>query len=86
MDLSLIKGLTQQCGGEIHVGEESGWFSAIDNDMDGFYDNKQNCTWLIVADNHPTIRLQVLHIDIECGYDYLQVSDHLRNLNTYILT
>ena len=49
----------------------------MDANLDGLYDHSQNCSWLIIARYHPTIRLHVLHMDIECGYDYLQVHIHI---------
>ena len=75
--LMLYLGLIQQCGTELHVVEETGWLASVDSDLDGFYDNNLNCSWLIIADNHPTLRLEVLYMDIECGFDYLRVSNQI---------
>ena len=60
------------CGGIVN--DTKGRITAPDNDNDGLYDARLNCSWTILKDNETTrIELSVHVIDIECDFDYIEV-------------
>ena len=57
----------------------SGYISPMDCDLNGLYDYNLRCTWIIAGEFHLTVKLHILHLDIqesqECTLDYLEVMD-----------
>ena len=49
------------------------------------YDNKEDCDWIIEAPHGKNVHLNFLTFELEdeqdCGYDFIEVEDCVRNVN-----
>lgn len=72
----IITALNKDCNA--FLPPSSGWITAPDNDLDGFYDFNLYCIFIVQPDPSYVVEFQLLGIDIElssnCQRDLLMVS------------
>ena len=73
------------CGGHLSADEAPTQLFSHAKFGDINYDNKEDCDWIIEAPHGKNVHLNFLTFELEdeqdCGYDFIEVGDCVRNVN-----